>query len=385
MTALKTRTTRAISIGLSVAAAATLTVMVGACGEDRRSGFGDGLEDAGTTPGLINPDGALPDGSEGDAGVCLSETLGAEPVPLAMLIVMDQSTSMNSPTATPKWDAARQAMIAFADTPGAAGAKLGLTFFPLEDSAADECMVSAYQPVIPLALLPGNGVPLKDALVARPKAKGSNTPMGVGLQGGVEIMKKHLADNVNEEGVIILVTDGSPGGCSDTIAKVATVAQTAQNGTPRIRTFVVGMEGANFTNLDTVAAAGGGAPKAFNASGGTSDAGVSPQQQLIDALEQIRSGALGCEYVVPTPDASKGTVDPSSVEIEFTAGTNDEPQKFKRVDSEAQCGATTGGFYYDDPKNPKRIILCPASCEDVRGGTAEAKLDVVLGCIKQVN
>ena len=74
-----------------------------------------------------------------------------------------------------------------------------------------------------------------------------------------------------------------------------------------------------------------------------------------------------------------------SVEIDFTAGKNSAPQKFKRVADQVACGTTTGGFYYDDPKHPKRIILCPASCEAVREGTAEAKVDVVLGCIKQVN
>ena len=144
------------------------------------------------------------------------------------------------------------------------------------------------------------------------------------------------------------------------------------------------MEGATFSKLDTIAAAGGGAPKAFNASGTTGDAGT-PQEQLLDALDEIRSGALGCEYVVPTPEASKGTVDPDSVVIDFTPGQNDDPQNFRRVADLSACGATTGGFYYDDPKNPTRIILCPASCEAVTKGTVDAKLDVVLGCIKQVN
>ncbi len=71
-------------------------------------------------------------------------------------------------------------------------------------------------------------------------------------------------------------------------------------------------------------------------------------------------------------------------DIDFTAGPNDPPVKIRRVDGLAQCGATSGGFYYDDPKNPKRIIMCPSSCEDVRKGTSTAKVDVFLGCIKPV-
>jgi hypothetical protein len=144
------------------------------------------------------------------------------------------------------------------------------------------------------------------------------------------------------------------------------------------------MDGATFANLDTIAKAGEGSPSAFNASG-TGTGGVSPQQQLLDALEKIRSGALGCEYVLPVPDASKGQLDPASVEIDFTGGPNDPAVKIKHVDSLAACGATTGGFYYDSPNAPKRIILCPSSCENVRKGTATAKVDVFLGCIKQVN
>ena len=133
-----------------------------------------------------------------------------------------------------------------------------------------------------------------------------------------------------------------------------------------------------------IAQARGGAPKAFNASGAATDAGTA-KEQLLKPLDAIRSGALGCEYIVPTLEASKGSVDPTSVTIEFSPGKNDPSSNFARVENEAACGATTGGFYYDDPKAPKRIILCPASCEAVRKGTSEAKVDVNLGCIKQVN
>lgn len=321
---------------------------------------------------------------EGDSAVpCMTETLGAEPVPLAMLLVMDRSGSMASPSGNTKWDQARNAMIGFADTPGAAGSKLGLTVFPPDPGAGDQCQPSSYSPVVPVALLPGNGPTIKDALLSR-NTTGS-TPMAGALQGAADAMKDHLAKNPHEEGVLILVTDGDPGACSgDTVANVAAIASATAKGTPRIRTFVVGMDGATFSNLDTIAKAGEGAPTAFNASAG-SDAGVSPQQLLLDALEKIRSGALGCEYVLPTPTSSKGVLDPSSVEIDFTPGQNDPPQRFKQVTSAAQCGATTGGFFYDDPKKPSRIILCPASCEAVKKGTSDAKVDVFLGCIAPVN
>jgi len=369
---------KALLLLLPVVAGAIASVV--ACGEDR-AGF---QVDADINPSLINGDtGPIEPPDGGDGGVCLSETLGAEPVPLAMLLVMDRSGSMAG-TAPTKWDMARQAMIAFADTPGAAGSKLGLTVFPPDPNTGDQCQPSSYAPVVPIALLPGNGTAIKDALVSRSTT--GSTPMKGAMQGGVDAMKTFLTQNPNEEGVIILVTDGDPGACTgDTVANVVSVAQSAAAGSPRVRTFVVGMDGATFSNLDQIATAGQGAPKAFNASGSGVDGGASAQQQLLDALDAIRSGALGCEYLVPQPDASKGEVDPESVTINFRAGKNDPPDQIKRVDAVEKCGSTTGGFYYDDPKSPKRIILCPASCDSVKKGTAEAKMDVVLGCIKKVN
>ncbi|MDB5218279.1 MAG: hypothetical protein JWO86_6206 [Myxococcaceae bacterium] len=356
-------------------------VALGACGQDRTAFV---LDDASPPQqSLIGSDGGL-SLADVDAGVCLSDTLGAVPVALAMMLVMDRSGSMTEAPPNSKWDQARRAMIAFADTKGAAGAKLGLTVFPPDPGPGDQCAPSAFGPIVPIALLPGNAPAIKAALTSREATGG--TPMGAALQGGVDSMKTFLSTHTDEEGVIILVTDGDPAGClNDDVAHVASVAAVAASGPPRIRTFVVGMQGATFASLDTIAQAGGGAPKAFNASGGVSDAGATPQQQLLDALDAIRSGALGCTYVLPRPDPSKGVLDPASVAIDFTPGKNDPTNRFHLVDNEAACGATTGGFYYDDPKAPTRIILCQASCEAVRNGTVDAKLDVVLGCIRQVN
>jgi hypothetical protein len=39
------------------------------------------------------------------------------------------------------------------------------------------------------------------------------------------------------------------------------------------------------------------------------------------------------------------------------------------------CGAA-GGWYYDNPQNPTKIIMCPTTCDEVQGG----KVTVVFGC-----
>ncbi|AKU99987.1 hypothetical protein AKJ09_06651 [Labilithrix luteola] len=363
-----------------LALGATTSAAILACGssDDERVTFDDTPEAEAPPPSLTTGDAApLTDA----LSPCLTETLAAEAVPLAMLLVMDRSGSMSSPAGNTKWDQARRAMIAFADTPGMSDTKLGLTVFPPDPNAGDQCLPSSYAPIVPIAALPANAIPIKNALLARSTT--GSTPMSGGLQGGIDAMKAYLSQNANEEGVIILVTDGDPGACTgDTVSNVTTIAQTGAKGSPKIRTFVVGMDGATFTNLDKIAVAGEGAATAFNASAVATDAGVTAQQQLLDALQKIRSNALGCEYVLPSVQPSKGVLDPDSVTIDFTPGVNDPPQTFRRVDGLDDCGATTGGFYYDDPANPQRIVLCPASCEDIRAGTLEAKLDVVLGCIQ---
>lgn len=362
---------------LALGAVTAAAILACSSSNDDRVTFDDTPEAEAPTPILSTDDAGAP-ANDGSAP-CLTETVAADPVPLAMLLVMDRSGSMNTPSGNTKWDQARRAMISFADTPGMSDTKLGLTIFPPDNG--DQCLPSSYAPIVPIASLPGNAVHIKEALLARGTT--GSTPMSGGLQGGIDAMKSYLAQNTNEEGVMILVTDGDPGACTgDTVSNVASIAAAAAKATPKIRTFVVGMDGATFANLDTIAAAGEGASTAFNASASTTDAGVTAQQQLLDALEQIRSNALGCEYVLPAVQSSKGVLDPESVTIDFTPGENDPTQTILRVPSASDCGATTGGFYYDDPKDPTRIILCPASCDEVRGGTLEAKLDVILGCIQ---
>lgn len=177
--------------------------LVVGCSSDRK-----GFDDTPPPAPVFGADASVALDGEGGAP-CLSETLAAVPVPLAMLLVMDRSGSMSSPSGNTKWDQARNAMIAFTDTPGAAGTKLGLSVFPPDPGGGDQCLPASYAPVVPIGLLPGNGSAIKDALVTRSTT--GSTPMAGALQGGVDAMTAFLGKNPNEEGVIILVTDGDPG------------------------------------------------------------------------------------------------------------------------------------------------------------------------------
>jgi len=117
----------------------------------------------------------------------------------------------------------------------------------------------------------------------------------------------------------------------------------------------------------TAIAAKGGTGSPYDATGGTS--------AFVAALEKIKGQALGCEYKVP--EAEGGKANPNLVDVEYTPGTG-TATKYPKVDNEAACGSEVG-WYYDNPTDPQKIILCPAACDAVKKDD-KGKLDILLGC-----
>lgn len=310
--------------------------------------------------------GAGGTGGEGGILECESLTVAGEKVPLDLVIVQDRSGSMVGE----RWEAAVDAIKAFADNPGAAGLNVGLTYFP--PKLGNECTPSVYANMdVDIAPLPGNAYAIKESLLET--APSGGTPMRPALEGGIDALEAWLSANPTHEGVVILVTDGDPGGCTNnTASSVAQTAEDAFTSSPSIRTFVVGMTGANFSNLENIAEAGG-TDEAFDVGSGTS--------AFVAALESIRQQAISCEYLLPIPAPSEGTLDFDSVSVEYVPGLNEPAEEVSRVDGPGDCGELSGGFYYDDNDEPQRIVLCPASCDLVQSGTENAEVRVVLGCI----
>lgn len=306
---------------------------------------------------------------------CVTSQQKAESVPLAMLVLIDRSGSMKGE----KWESATKAVRAFADRAEVVGMKMGVQYFPPIGNQ-NECDTASYKNLaVPIASLPENVIPIQQSVTTH-DADGGGTPMVAGLAGSIDAMRDFIAKEPMHQGVIILVTDGEPAGCSGGVSSVAAAAASGVKPAadlPSVRTFTVGMQGASFGSLDQIAQAGG-SPKSFNVG-----SGATAQQALIQALDEVRAGVISCEYTLPIPPASEGTLDLESVELQFTPGKNDPTLTIKKVADASACGATTGGYYYDDPKDPSRVVLCPASCTAVRGGTLDAKVDLVFGCIKQ--
>jgi len=72
-----------------------------------------------------------------------------------------------------------------------------------------------------------------------------------------------------------------------------------------------------------------------------------------------------------------GQLDYGLVNVRFMPdGGNSEV--IPQVASASQCGAD-GGWYYDNPAAPTKVLLCPASC-DLVTSVNQAAIEIVLGC-----
>jgi hypothetical protein len=75
--------------------------------------------------------------------------------------------------------------------------------------------------------------------------------------------------------------------------------------------------------------------------------------------------------------------DPVKLNVEYTPGGSMTPQELPQADNEADCGAGPG-WYYDNPANPTKVILCPGTCAQVETDVG-AKVELLFGCPTKFN
>lgn len=95
------------------------------------------------------------------------------------------------------------------------------------------------------------------------------------------------------------------------------------------------------------------------------------------ATSVVQSSTIACDFAIPPPPSGE-TFDLSKVNVQYAPGGANPAPVFNVPGGFSACDAA-GGWYYDDPQNPTRIILCPATCDAIRADTA-AKIDVLFGC-----
>jgi len=361
-------------------------------GSGGASGGSGGLADAGVPDVSFDFDAGNQDSGFDPDASCASTVVEGELSPLDLYIMLDQSLSMANNEVSPgvtRWDAITVALDTFLSAPASAGIGVGIQFFPAvprwttyRDQCSGDpacgafgpcevkycaaCDTALYSdPAVQIAALPANYGTLMSVVDVHDPF--GNTPTRPALEGAIQYAQTWATGHPGHTVAVVLATDGEPQTCApDTIDAVAQVAQQGLAAATSIRTFVIGM--GNVVGLDAIAAAGG-TSQAFV----VTDA--SATTQFAAAMEDVRRNTLGCEFVMPTP--SQGIVDPTQVQLEHHKGDG-SVVTYDRVTDRAACGS--GGWYYDNNANPRRLLMCPESCTEVQadsGGTVK----VSLGCL----
>lgn len=336
------------------------------------------------------------------ACACAAETTQGNLVQLDLFIMLDQSGSMSETVSGggTRWDAVTGALQSFFTDPANAGLGAGIQYFPLTSGAAcpatcasnadcgafgpcfvfvclgcagggsDSCDAADYAvPEVGIAPL---GAAQANALATSMNAHGpsGNTPTGPALQGALSHAQNWAIQHPSHNVVVVLATDGDPTECNPSdIPGIANIAAQVVNGSPPVKTFVIGV-GASLSNLNAIAASGG-TNAAFIVDGNANVA-----QEFKAALDTIQQSALGCEYTIPQP--AMGMLDYDKVNVQYTPGGG-APQVITNVANAAACDPVTGGWYYDNPAAPTKIILCQTTCAPIESDPA-GKIDILLGC-----
>jgi hypothetical protein len=94
----------------------------------------------------------------------------------------------------------------------------------------------------------------------------------------------------------------------------------------------------------------------------------------------ITGSKLSCDWAIPPPPMGQ-MFDPKLVNVVYTPNGT-APRDLFYVPSAADCGAK-GGWYYDDPAKPTRVISCPSTCTEIQSDL-KAKISVAFGCKTKV-
>jgi hypothetical protein len=131
------------------------------------------------------------------------------------------------------------------------------TTIPGTCASGSGCVASAYDSVdVPLTPLP-DAAHVFTNFLATVTASGGST-LAPALERMAQRAAASATTNPSNKTVMVLMTDGTPGGCAsrNTEADVAAIATTARTGSPSIKTYVISL-GVDPTPLEQIATAGG--------------------------------------------------------------------------------------------------------------------------------
>lgn len=389
--------------------------------------------------GAMLGDGSTGDGMLDEAGACAGEKYPGKLAPLDIYVLLDATGSMNGGDGEPDvWTPTTQALIDIVSDKKSEGIGVGLTFLPVPPQPGvkipGSCNVDADcpgttgpckaliigmgkfcthfcttatveqdcgiygdcvflpgykwwycngastpkvscdptdygQPVVPIDVLPGNQAALTSAINGK-SADGDATPTEPALRGALTYASQWATDHPSHITSVLIATDGEPNDCTgdSDVTKASNTAAEFFNGMPSIPTYVLGI--GTVKDLDAIASAGG-TSKAYMADGST------VAKQMVDMFNEIRANGA-CQLQIPVPTSGKPNYE--AVNVTYVPLGETDAVTVGYVDDLSKCDAAKGGWYYDDPtkQNPKKIILCPATCKEVQ--LSIDGVNVLLGC-----
>jgi hypothetical protein len=319
------------------------------------------------------------DGEGGGGGdqSCVGVGSEAETVPADLYILMDRSVSMAQmlPDGSgTRWDAVRDAIEAFVDAASDDDINVGIGFYGRTGGDDDQldCDTDWYAtPRVAMGPIDEVGSDLVSAI--DDVNPGGYTPTAPALTGALRYAAEWSEEHTGRAMFVVLVSDGYPTQCSTLdISAIADIAEAAHRMEPYVRTYVVGV--AADANLNSIAL-GGGTNEAFLVDEGNIT------EDFVDALRNVSTKQLACEYQIPPPPSGSQNVNFNEVQVVYTTGNGASSEEIPRVGRLEDCArAQNGGWYYDDPADPKQIRVCPCTCSRFQAGS----VDIRLGCKPRV-
>jgi hypothetical protein len=346
-------------------------------------------------------------------GACKTAPTAADRAPLDMYLMVEKSLS-NHPAGSTGWDALASGIGSFVTSNDVAGVGIGIQYFPLVGGSASaqcvarcgpgcdcllrcgcgwcdcagngcqcasrwfaSCELGDYaKPAVEIAPLPAASNDLVAWLFSQNREEGPATTRPA-LQGAIGHAHDWAMANSGRNAIVVLIVNGMPSEdvCPpNQAADMAQVAAAGAQGSPTVSTFVIASGSDLAAAVDPIAAAGGSG-HAWNI--GTD---LAKSTRLSTVLAQIRDSAMACQYAVPKGDV--GSPDYATVGVEVRLGPNASPIRLPHVQDSDACRPGTGGWYYDDPNRPSRIVLCDSTCGAVQESPG-AVVSTLLGCPEQ--
>jgi hypothetical protein len=307
----------------------------------------------------------------GAGGACTGAELEAERIPVDLFFMMDRSISLGEvlPSGLTRWEALHAAVQAFVNAPGTGDIRTGIGFLSKTGGADDsQCPVAQYaDPVVPIGPLTTTGTQILDAMAALTPA--GLTPLVPALEGAIQYARTYATANPDRLTAVALVSDGYPTQCGNAPSAVADAAAAGFQGTPSIRTYVIGVGTIAGFNLRSYAQEGG-TVNAFTVDDGD------VTNSFVETLNNITESPLACQFEIPPP-TTNNWVDFDHVQVVFQPAVG-ESEEMPYLTSSSECGTSPyGGWYYDvnpDVADPTVIRMCPCSCSRFGAGVVQIRV-----------